>query len=77
MKVREKIQRLRSLLTNLRPTDVFLRSGRLWITLSAIPLAAEVCLSILLWDWLTTEGESASTTIRNIGLVMAGTIALP
>ena len=52
-------------------------SGCLWITLSAIFLAVEVGLSVWFWCWLTTEGESASTTIRNIGFVMAGTVALP
>ena len=35
---------------------------------------------VLYWDWLRTAGdstESGSTTIRNIGLVIAGLIALP
>ena len=39
-------------------------------------LVAEVVLSIVFWDWLSGN-ESGSTTIRNIGLVIAGSIALP
>ena len=33
-------------------------------------------LSIVFWEWLGA-GESASSTIRNVGLVVAGLIALP
>ena len=51
-------------------------SRRFWITTSALVLVIEVVLSIVLWDWLS-NGESGSTTIRNIGLVIAGSVALP
>ena len=37
---------------------------------------AGVVLSIVFWEWLGA-GESASSTIRNVGLVGAGLIALP
>ena len=33
-------------------------------------------LAIWFWDWLSC-GESGSTTIRNVGLVIAGSVALP
>ena len=33
-------------------------------------------LSLVFWDWLSGN-ESGSTTIRNIGLVIAGSVALP
>ena len=35
-----------------------------------------VVLSIVFWDWLSV-GESGSTTIRNLGLVLAAVVALP
>ena len=37
---------------------------------------AGVVLSIVFWEWLGA-GESGSSTIRNVGLVGAGLIALP
>ena len=73
----EQIHRIRGLVRNLRPTDEFLRSGRLWVTLSVVLLATEVALSVCFWWWLTSDKESVSITIRNVGLVMAGTVALP
>ena len=51
-------------------------SRRFWVTASAVVLAVEFLLSIVFWDWLSGD-ESASTTIRNIGLIMAGSVALP
>ena len=36
----------------------------------------EVVLSFLFWDWLNGN-DSAGATIRNIGLVIAGSLALP
>ena len=52
------------------------QSGEFWITLSAAVLVMEVLLVIVLWDWLTND-ESGSATIRNIGLVIAGSLAIP
>ncbi len=55
----------------------FLRSGHFWVTLAMVVLlAVSGLLSVVFWDWLTA-GESGSTTIRNIGLVIAGLVALP
>ena len=51
-------------------------AGGPWLTIAAVVFAIEVGLSIVLWDWLN-DGESASTTIRNIGFVIAGSVALP
>ena len=39
-------------------------------------LAVEVVLSFVFWGWLN-NGESASTTIRNVGFIIAGSAALP
>ena len=47
-----------------------------WITMSAVVLGVEVVLSFVFWDWLS-GGESGSTTIRNIGFIIAGSVALP
>ena len=56
---------------------MLLRSSRFRITLATVvPLAVSVLLSVVFWDWLNA-GESGSTTIRNIGLVIAGPVALP
>ena len=38
-------------------------------------IAVVVVLSVVFWEWLN-DGESGSTTIRNVALVMAGAIAL-
>ena len=65
-----------------------LRSGQFWLTLAMVVLlAVGVSLSVVFWDWLTTfwgwlqagtdSRESPSTTIRNVGLVIAGLVALP
>ena len=42
----------------------------------AVVLVVCVVLSIVFWKWLSA-GESGSTTIRNIGLIAVGVIALP
>ena len=52
------------------------QSGEVWITLSVAVVMVEVLLVILLWDWLSGD-ESGSATIRNIGLVLAGSMAIP
>ena len=52
------------------------QSGEFWITLSVAVVMIEVLLVILLWDWLSGD-ESGSATIRNIGLVLAGSLAIP
>ena len=66
------IDRLRGLRACIRLPD----SSSFWITMSLSIAVAEVCLAIVLWDWLG-GGESPSTTIRNIGLVIAGSVAFP
>ena len=44
--------------------------------LTLIVLVAVLALSFLFWDWLRGD-ESGSTTIRNLGLVLAAIVALP
>ena len=51
-------------------------SGGPWLVVSAVVLIVEVVLSVLLWDWLN-GGESPGATIRNVGFVIAGSVALP
>ena len=52
------------------------QSGEFWITLSVAVMVVEVLLVVVLWDWLAKD-ESGSATIRNIGLVIAGSLAIP
>ena len=52
------------------------QSGEFWITLSVAIMVVEVLLVVVLWDRLTGD-ESGSATIRNIGLVVAGSLAIP
>ena len=50
-----------------------------WVWVAAwvvFVLGAGITLSIVFWDWLGGE-ESGSTTIRNLGLVIAATVGLP
>ena len=57
-----------------------LKSGTLWFTVLAVALLTSgVVLSIVFWGWLhpeTTEEASRSTTVRNIGLLIGGVLAL-
>lgn len=57
--------------------NFFAKSRGLWITVSVIVLllGVEVGFSFWQWDWLREDTVSAA--IRNVGLVMAATIALP
>ena len=64
--------RLRNLLSWLGIPE----SRGFWLTTSAIILAVEIVLTIVFWGWLS-GGESGSTTIRNIGFIIAGSVALP
>ena len=41
-----------------------------------VATVAVIALLVIFWEWLSA-GESGSTTIRNISLVLAGIIALP
>ena len=57
---------------------------RVWIlALVLLLVVCGVAISFILWDWpeafwdWLTDGESGSATIRNLGLVLAGIIALP
>ena len=58
-----------------------LRSGGFWFTVLVTGLLVSgVALSLIYWDWLrsgTETQESVSTTLRNLGLMFAGVIALP
>ena len=66
------LERIRSLRRHARLPQ----PGEFWITLSVAVAMVEVVLVFLLWDWLTGD-ESGSATIRNIGLVLAGSLAIP
>ena len=66
------VERIRSLRGHLQLPQ----SGGFWITLSAAVLAAEVLFVVVLWDQLAGD-ESGSATIRNVGLVIAGSLAIP
>ena len=61
---------------NLRGYFRLPQSGEFWIALSAAVMVVEVLLVTLLWDWLAGD-ESGSATIRNVGLVIAGSLAIP
>ena len=52
------------------------RVGSLWWGVPVLVLSVEIVLSLVLWDWLN-DGESASTTIRNISFTIAGSVAFP
>ena len=65
-------ERMRSLRSRFRMPE----SRGFWVTASTAVVVIEVILVVVLWDWLT-DNESGSATIRNIGLVIAGSVALP
>ena len=44
--------------------------------ITLVVIVVVVAFSIVFWDWLSF-GESGSTTIRNLGLVVAAVVALP
>ena len=66
------LDRMRSLRANWQLPG----SGGTWLAVSLVVLFIEIALSIVFWNWLS-GGESASATIRNVGLVIAGSVALP
>ncbi|MYC07809.1 MAG: pentapeptide repeat-containing protein [Chloroflexi bacterium] len=61
---------------NLRSIFRMPESRGFWATVSTIVVIIEVILVVTLWDWLVKD-ESGSATIRNIGLVIAGSVAIP
>ena len=65
------LERMRRLRGYFRLTQ----SGEFWITLSVAVMIVEVILVVVLWDWLAGD-ESGSATIRNVGLVIAGSLAI-
>ena len=65
------LERMRRLRGYFRLTQ----SGEFWITLSVAVIIVEVILVVVLWDWLAKD-ESGSATIRNVGLVIAGSLAI-
>lgn len=50
--------------------------GLWWITLAVIVFAIEIGLSWIYWSELRGETESLSTTLRNVGIVIGGSIAI-
>lgn len=66
---RPALQRLRQRISRVTSWD-----GFWWMAWIAV-LAATVALPVVFWDWLSA-GESGSTTIRNIGLVVGGAVAI-
>ena len=61
---------------NLRSRYRMPESRGFWVILSIVVVVIEVILVVVLWDWLA-DNESGSATIRNIGLVIAGSVAIP
>ena len=57
-----------------------LRSGTFWFTVLAVKLLVTgVVFSVVFWDWVhpnTPAEASRSTTLRNIGLLIGGVLAL-
>ena len=54
----------------------FINRRNITLTIVFCVAVAGLVALIVLWDWLSV-GESRSATIRNVGLVVAGLIALP
>ena len=48
-----------------------------WPGILALVALILVAAAIFSWNWLHSDGDSNSATLRNIGLVIAATIALP
>ena len=55
--------------------DMFERAW-FWIILTFALLIGEIVLTVRFWDWLDGEAPP-SETIRNLGFIIAGSIALP
>ena len=57
-----------------------LKSGTVWFTVLALTLmSGGVVLSWIFWDWLhpsSREAVSPSTTVRNVGILIGGLLAL-
>ena len=68
----KRIQQLRQICTQLELPS----SGGPYLLAATALLIVEVVLSATFWGWLT-GADSAGATIRNIGLVIAGSVALP
>ena len=68
--LRERMHRLRRQ-CRLPESRVF------WITMLLAIAAAEVLFAFLRWDWLSGSQDSGSATIRNVGLVIGGSVAFP
>ena len=66
----------REWIRNLRGYFRLPQSGEFWITLSVAIMVVESLFALVFWDWLAGD-ESASATIRNVGLVIAGSLAIP
>ncbi len=56
--------------------DLFKSGGFRFTAFAVVVLAVGCALSVGFWDWLGAD-ESGSTTIRNVGLIFVGVIALP
>lgn len=61
---------------NLRSRYRIPESRGFWVILSMVVVVLEIILVVVLWDWLAGN-ESGSATVRNIGLVIAGSMAIP
>ena len=46
------------------------------LSASIIAAVIVIVLMVVFWDWLS-DGESGSTTVRNLGIVLAALVALP
>ena len=73
--LRDQEHNMRRTYNQLRPG---FRSHLHMIVTGGLSVAAVVVLAlvVMFWDWLS-DGESGSTTVRNVALVLAGVVALP
>ena len=61
---------------SIRPHCRLPESRVFWITTTMVVALFEICFVFALWNWLSAE-DSASAVIRNVGLVIAGSVAVP
>ena len=73
--LRDQEHNMRRTYNQLRPG---FRSHLHMIVTGGLSVTAVVVLAlvVMFWDWLS-DGESGSTTVRNVALVLAGVVALP
>ena len=66
------LDRVRSLRARCRWPE----SPRVWVSVSVAVGVVELVLAVFWWDWLRGE-QSGSEAMRNVGLIVAGSVAFP